>query len=778
MLERVAMSRAESRRRRWHGPGAGAVALGVLTLSAGLAWAADVSDASSALVTRTLDTRAAAVQDAAVDEIQRYSSALELVAAGLSSDERIDASAFDVAAAPLDSIQLAGATSLVFVTAPVVDADLDELEATWRSRGSTGLELDPDPAKPTHVFAVLSKPLDGSTQRRTGVDVAAAPAPYAALMQSRVSGRVSISDAYQLIIDQDLPESERQTSFVVTAPVIRQGQLLGWVLMGLRGQDFLGEVVEQAAEGRVDVALMAGDTAGVDLVVASTSTGDGGAGSRSEQQRRTIVIPAAQQSWTLEVAASPAALIGDIRHRPLAVRAVSLVVALLVAGLWWAVTSSRARSRAEVHKATRSLAVAEETARRQATMLQTMVEAIEEVGVTVVDEDGTVLVRSRAARRILGVATGAEVGSEVVVGAAAGVDGAERTDQWQHDYGTFALDGSPFPDSELPLERALGGDFTDVEMVVRNPLHPGGIHIAVSGRPIVLGPGRTGALAVVRDVTLERRQRAEQAAFAGMVAHDLKNPLALVRGCLELVDGDIGELAGPAERMSTVETYLGKASAAAGRMAELIDDLLAYTSAGDAALDVTDVDLGRLVRDTLADVIGGHLAEREASGVEPQQPLVHVGDLPVVRCDEERMRQVLSNLVGNALKYVAPGARPVVDVTAEVVDGTGVRIYVTDRGIGIPAALRAEVLKPFVRTPTTTADRSNYPGTGLGLAICHRIVERHDGTLLLRPNPGGGTVAVIELPDAVVTDASPSPTASELGVAGVRAVPRRSRLAL
>lgn len=754
MLGRGANGGATIPERHRCGPVAGSLVLGLLTLSSGLVWAASVSDASSALVTRTLDTRAAAVRDAAIDEIDRYSSALELVAAGLASGGRIDATAFEVASAPLDSIRLAGATSLAFIAAPVTDAGLDELEATWRSRGSTALELDPDPTKQTHVFAVLSRPLDGSEQRRTGVDVAAAPAAYAALVESRRTGAVSISDAYQLIIDQDLPESERQTSFAVTAPVMRQDQMLGWVLMGLRGQDFLGGVVERAAEGRVDVALLAGDTAGVDLAVASTSTGHSGAGSRSDRQRRTIVIPAAQQSWTLEVAASPSALIGDIRFRPLAVRVLSVVVALLVAGLWWAVTSSRARSRAEVRRATRGLAVAEEAARRQANMLQTMVETIEEVGVTVVDDDGTLLVRSRAARRILGIETESEAGSRLATGGGPkGVGDLDVGEPWQRHYSLFAVDGSPFAENELPLVRALGGESTDaVEMVVRNSVHPDGIHISVSGRPIVLGPGRTGALAVFRDVTLERRQRAEQAAFSGMVAHDLKNPLALVQGCLEIVDEDVAELVGPADRMSTVLTYLGKASAAAGRMAELIDDLLAYTSAEDAALDLRTVDLRVLVRDTLADVIAGHLAEREASGAASQQPLVHVGDLPAVRCDEERMRQVLGNLVGNALKYVAPGARPVVDVTAEVVNGTGVRIYVTDRGIGIPAELRAEVLKPFVRTPTTAADRANYPGTGLGLAICHRIIERHDGTLLLRPNPGGGTVAVIELPTAVVAE--------------------------
>ncbi|WP_167736618.1 ATP-binding protein [Nocardioides sp. 1609] len=722
-----------------------------MTLSAGLAWAALVSHEASDLAARTLDRRAAAVQDAAQDEVRRYGDALRLVAAGLASGDQVDAAAFETAAAPLDSMALAGATSLAFMAAPVDDAGLDAFQSTWRARGSAGLELDPVEAAGTHVFAVFSKPLDGSSQRRTGVDAAAAPAAREALTLSQELGEVTMSPAYQLIIDQQLPETERQTSFVVTAPVLKQDRLLGWVLMGLRGQDFLGGVLSRAAEGHVDVSLSADDTAGQELTVAAAvaepggagaGAGAGGAGTTSDQQR-TITVAVAQQTWTLDVAADTPALIGDIRHRPAAIRAISVVIALLAAGLWWSVTSSRARARDEVRAATRDLAAAEATARSQAVMLHTMVETIDEVGVTVVDADGTILVQSRSARRMLGV----DAQADPEAGTPGGIGDVARPDQWQQHYDVFSLDGSPFPQSEMPLVRALAGEASDdIEMVIRNDVRPDGIQIAVSGRPITVGQGRTGALAVFRDVTEERRHQAEQAAFAGMVAHDLKNPLTLVRGLMELVEDGLQDLTGPEATTRTIATHLQKSAAAAGRMAKLIDDLLAYTTAGNTALHVSEVALGGLVRDTLVDVIAGHVAERRAAGHAPPQPLVHVGDLPTVTCDEERMRQVLGNLVGNALKYVKPGTRPVVDVTAEARRRGGVRIFVSDRGIGIPDALQAEVVKPFVRAPSTTADQTNYPGTGLGLAISHRIVERHGGTLRLQPNPGGGTVAVIELP--------------------------------
>ncbi len=716
----------------------GAAVIGLVLLGSGLTWASAVSRQTDGLAGRTLDTRAAAVGDATEAEYQRYADALGLVAAALGAAPRIDATTFDLSTAPLGSMDLAGATSLAFIAPPVDTEGLASFESTWRSRGSTDLTLAPAEDQRRHVFSVFSKPLDGSSQRRTGIDVSGALAPYAALMEAWRSGGVAVSEAYQLIIDQDLPEDQRQTSFTVAAPVMQGERLAGWVLMGLRGQDFLGTVLERAAENRVDVALWADDPAGNDLTVASLSSRAGGT-ALHDQQTRSLTLPIAQRTWTLDVSSDTAALIGNIRYRTLAIQVISVIISLLAAGLWWAVVSSHARARADVRTATRDLAVAEAAARRHATLLDATMEAVDEIGVTVVDADGTVLVHSPTARRVLGARGLGDVDDDLEV----------ATPQ-PDDHGVFTLDGEPFPRGDMPLLRALAGEPTeDVEMVVRNAVYPDGVTIAVSGRPFVLDGRRSGALTVFRDVTEERRQQAEQAAFAGMVAHDLKNPLSLVRGCLEIVTDDLPRLTGPPDAMDATSTYLVKAFTAADRMATLIDDLLDYTSAGDAALEVTDVDLGALVRDTITEVVAGHLAGRRPDGTSRPAPLVHVADLPVARCDPDRMRQVFGNLVGNALKYVHPDDRPVIDVAADRgPDGRGVRLYVADRGIGVPAHLRGDVLKPFVRTPATAGDPASYPGTGLGLAICRRVVERHGGTLRLQPNPGGGTVAVVDLPDA------------------------------
>jgi signal transduction histidine kinase len=119
---------------------------------------------------------------------------------------------------------------------------------------------------------------------------------------------------------------------------------------------------------------------------------------------------------------------------------------------------------------------------------------------------------------------------------------------------------------------------------------------------------------------------------------------------------------------------------------------------------------------------------------ETLMPDVHLGELPVVRGDAARLRQVFDNLVGNAIKYTEPGAPAVVSITSAAVPDGSVEIQVADRGIGIPSGQHETIFTPFHR-----AHGGSYAGTGLGLAICHRIITRHGGSISARPNRGGGT---------------------------------------
>ena len=108
--------------------------------------------------------------------------------------------------------------------------------------------------------------------------------------------------------------------------------------------------------------------------------------------------------------------------------------------------------------------------------------------------------------------------------------------------------------------------------------------------------------------------------------------------------------------------------------------------------------------------------------------------------DRFLVRQLLDNLLGNAVKYVAPGVRPSVVVVARPVEGE-LEVAISDNGIGIPADQRDRIFDSFVR-----AHAEGYAGTGLGLAICQRVVDRHGGRIRADEEPGGGTRISFTLP--------------------------------
>ncbi|HWS32088.1 MAG TPA: ATP-binding protein, partial [Actinoplanes sp.] len=111
-------------------------------------------------------------------------------------------------------------------------------------------------------------------------------------------------------------------------------------------------------------------------------------------------------------------------------------------------------------------------------------------------------------------------------------------------------------------------------------------------------------------------------------------------------------------------------------------------------------------------------------------------DLPLIR-------QLLDNLIGNAIKYTAPGVTPVLTIDADA--GEEVTVRITDNGIGIPAGQHDKIFSDFHRAH---AD-SGFAGTGLGLSICRRIVRRHGGTIGVTDNPDGGSCFTFHLPARV-----------------------------
>ncbi len=376
--------------------------------------------------------------------------------------------------------------------------------------------------------------------------------------------------------------------------------------------------------------------------------------------------------------------------------------------------------------------LAEAEARKQFT--DTVLETID-VAVVAAEPSGHLALFNRAARDWHGMDADPDVDP---------LDFADR-------YQLFHSDGStPLGSAEVPLLRALhDGAVRDAEMIVK-PRGCRPTHVTVSGRALTASDGTPlGAVVAMTDVTadrdrrrdLERAQRelaatiaelrrsnTELEQFAGVVSHDLAAPLSVVNGYLELL-GDLygDDLDGQARK------WVSSASRAVGRMQHLIDALLTYARAGSGPCRAEKADLGEVLDQALMDL---RVAVKEASAA-----VVVPADLPTAVCDPTLIRQLLQNLIGNAVKYRRPDRPCRVTVSAEPADH-GWMVSVADNGLGIPPAERDRVFEMFARV-----DGRPGAGHGVGLSTCQRIVERHGGRIWAGAGEDGGTVISFTLPE-------------------------------
>jgi signal transduction histidine kinase len=681
---------------------------------------------------RVMDQRTTVAVAAVAGDTRRYLALLEVLAAGIGTHADFTAADFDAAIAPLDTAGLLGATSVAFIV-PTATADIAQTQQFWRSRGATGLVLTPAASEGERIFAIFTRPLNGGSRRTAGMDLALSSEASGAVTEARRTGRTAVSDTYVLIRDRVLPAAEQQLSFVFAAPVrTPTGAFRGWVTFSMHGQDFLGEVIGSASQGQLDGELFATNGDGRRVRVAE---------SRAEGKldlRREATVQVANRGWALVTRADPAYLPGRRSSLPLTVLFGGVAVTLMLAGLVYILATGRARARAQVQIATAELRAAEATSGQQAALLGAIMDGLSD-GVGVVDASGEFLMDNPAARELLG-----------------GTMTSGGPDKWQEFYGLFHPDGrTPFLAEETPLLRALRGESSNgVEMVIRNARRPDGVLVSIDARPLDAGDGVHGAVAVLHDITALRQYETDLSVFAGVVAHDLKSPLAAVRGHCETADDDLSDAQASPE-VAAARAALLRATDAVDRMARLIDTLLAYATARDAPLQRQAVPLGPLVADVVHQRTG-HL--RPAGGRIPD---VYVGPLPAASADPAMLRHVIDNLLGNALKYVPADRGARIDITAATdEDGPGwIRVEFADRGIGIPEAEKPDIFDQFHRAGSA----AGYAGTGLGLAICRRIVERHGGVIGVTDNPGGGTRFHFTLPaadmPAVEPVAAPPPTA-------------------
>lgn len=227
---------------------------------------------------------------------------------------------------------------------------------------------------------------------------------------------------------------------------------------------------------------------------------------------------------------------------------------------------------------------------------------------------------------------------------------------------------------------------------------------------------------------LEQSNR-ELESFASVASHDLQEPLRKIQSFGERLKAVTAGTLPP-----DGQDYLERMESAATRMRRLIEDLLAFARVTSKAQPFVRVELSTIAREVLSDL--------EVS-IDQAKATVSVGELPALEADPTQMRQLLQNLLSNALKFRREDAAPALAIEASVDKEAGrCELRVRDNGIGFEEKHAEKIFNLFQRLH----GRGKYEGTGLGLAICRKIAERHGGTISAQSTPGQGSAFTIHLP--------------------------------
>jgi signal transduction histidine kinase len=238
---------------------------------------------------------------------------------------------------------------------------------------------------------------------------------------------------------------------------------------------------------------------------------------------------------------------------------------------------------------------------------------------------------------------------------------------------------------------------------------------------------------------VEKTRRSEEAdrlksAFIANMSHEIRTPLNSVLALSQLLrDGMAGALSNDQRRYLEVIERNGQ------NLLRLINDILDLSriEAGHLEMDLQPTDIGAQIRGT----IGTLVPLAEAKGLDLHARLAD--DLPAVRCDVDRVRQILTNLIGNAIKFTEAGQ---VQVSAEA-RGEMVAVHVTDTGVGIPDSAKTKVFEEFFQVDQSMARRQG--GTGLGLAIASRLARLMGGEISFDSVVGSGSRFTLTLPRSV-----------------------------
>lgn len=351
-------------------------------------------------------------------------------------------------------------------------------------------------------------------------------------------------------------------------------------------------------------------------------------------------------------------------------------------------------------------------------------------GVVLLDQELTIQLFNPAAGRITGWEPKEAVGIDY-----------KSVFQLQNDK------AEPYPDAETPFNRAF------IEKVISSDREAnlltkakGLISVDITVTPLIGSDDQVGgAVAVFRDVSQQRKEEAQRADFISTASHEMRTPVAAIEGYLALALND---------KVSNIDDkargFLNKAHDSTKHLGKLFQDLLTSAKAEDGRLNSHPVaiEMGQFLGD-LTDALK-FTAQSKGLGIEfvlgAEDTIIDASDTSLVKplyyvhVDADRLREVITNLFDNAVKYTESG-KVSLGLTG---DSSVVQIRIQDTGPGIPAQDIPHLFQKFYRVDNS-ATRA-IGGTGLGLFICRKIVELYHGRIWVESEIGKGSTFFINLP--------------------------------
>jgi PAS domain S-box-containing protein len=612
-----------------------------------------------------------------------------------------------------------GMKGLAYVVA-VPEAHLAEYEKAARADGAPDFKAQATPGHEQGYIVHFVEP-SGQDRDLLGLDLAADPTLRTTLEESRDEGRPQLSG--QLAA---LPQLAASGDVLFCLPIYRTGEahwtlaerrasLEGWAAAPIRVSELVRAIGEEIPAG-LDLKIYDGDGRSESALIYEGHPHDAAGGGRSGALHQQTTVDVASHRWTLILTERDGFAAVD-RSRPLLVLLVGLLGSGLLTGLIWTLGAARSRAVALAESMTGSLREREAEARKLA-----MVASRTDNGALVMDARGQIEWVNLGFTRITDYALDEVAG---------------------HDPATLLLGEQTDPATIAEIRACMkhGREFKG-ELVGRGKSGKP-LWLAVEIQPAFDPDGAlTNFVAIQTDISERKRFERElleaketaiaasraKSEFLANMSHEIRTPMNGVIGMTELLLDT--ELA-PEQRQFAECTR----SSAEGLLG-IINDILDFSKIEAGKLDLEQIPFS--LRNTLGNTLKPLGMRADQKNLEL---LLDVGpDVPdAVIGDPSRLRQIVVNLVGNAIKFTEKGEIVVrVRTDGDGPEGASLHFEVADTGIGIPAEKQARVFEAFAQADGTITRR--YGGTGLGLAISQQLVRLMGGTLWLESEPGRGSI--------------------------------------